>query len=278
MSKICFFDIDGTLIGRTRVITEKNLEAIRKLRENGHIAILCTGRSPSSISSSIRGIGWDGIVSSAGGYIYMNDELIFENQINPNKLLEIIYVFTKNRIMFGLETKDGIYQSPGIKEFFDEMFKKDSNPNLEAIRAKEDREFNAARKPLSDFNGVTPVAKVTFISYDKESFERVIPYVEKDFNIVYFSKPNEPFVNGELILKHCTKGDGVKRVVEYLSADLKDTIAFGDSMNDHEMLLVANESYVSELSDEYLKSISKGQFEDPDKDGMYKLLSEIGLI
>ena len=278
MSKICFFDIDGTIIGRSRVITEKNLEAIRCLREKGHKAILCTGRSPASIPSSIREIGWDGIVSSAGSYIYVDDQLIFENHIDSNKLLEIIYLFTKNHILFGLETKEWIYQSPGIKDFFDEMFKRDSQPNLEAVRAKEDREFNASRKPLTDFNGVTPVAKVTFIAHDKESFERIIPYVENDFNIVYFSQPHEPFMNGELILKTCTKGDGVRRIVEFLGASMEDTIAFGDSMNDHEMLLVANKSYVSELSSEYLKSIADGEFEDPDKNGMAHLLRKLELI
>ena len=46
MGKFLFFDIDGTLIGQSRVVTEKNVEAIRLARENGHKAFLCTGRAP----------------------------------------------------------------------------------------------------------------------------------------------------------------------------------------------------------------------------------------
>ena len=41
--KYVFFDIDGTIRGKSREITKRNREAICKLRENGHKAFLCTG-------------------------------------------------------------------------------------------------------------------------------------------------------------------------------------------------------------------------------------------
>ena len=41
--KYVFFDIDGTIRGKSREITKRNKEAICKLRENGHKAFLCTG-------------------------------------------------------------------------------------------------------------------------------------------------------------------------------------------------------------------------------------------
>ena len=39
--KYVFFDIDGTIRGKSREITKRNREAICKLRENGHKAFLC---------------------------------------------------------------------------------------------------------------------------------------------------------------------------------------------------------------------------------------------
>ena len=48
--KYVFFDIDGTIRGKSREITKRNREAICKLRENGHKAFLCTGRAPVSRS------------------------------------------------------------------------------------------------------------------------------------------------------------------------------------------------------------------------------------
>ena len=51
--KYVFFDIDGTIRGKSREITKRNKEAICKLRENGHKAFLCTGRAPVSITQDI---------------------------------------------------------------------------------------------------------------------------------------------------------------------------------------------------------------------------------
>ena len=84
--------------------------------------------------------------------------------------------------------------------------------------------------------------------------------------------------DGEIILKNHTKGDGVKFLAKHLNIDIADTIAFGDSMNDYQMLEVAGESYVSVLSADNLKAISDGTFEDPDDNGMAKKLKELGLI
>ena len=45
--KIIFFDIDGTLIDmHTKNISEKMLETLIRLKENGNILCIATGRSP----------------------------------------------------------------------------------------------------------------------------------------------------------------------------------------------------------------------------------------
>ena len=45
--KIVFFDIDGTLIDMNKKrISEKMLETLRRLKENGTIICIATGRSP----------------------------------------------------------------------------------------------------------------------------------------------------------------------------------------------------------------------------------------
>ena len=82
MGKFLFFDIDGTLVGKSREVTQKNKEAIALARENGHKAFVCTGRAPTSIDKDILKIGFDGIISSAGGFVIIDDEFIFENFIN----------------------------------------------------------------------------------------------------------------------------------------------------------------------------------------------------
>ena len=277
--KIVFFDIDGTLVGTSRKITEKNKEAIHLLRENGHLAFLCTGRAPASIEPSLTDIGFDGVVASAGGLIKIGNDYVFENFINQYLLSEIMLLFTNHQVLFSLETKEAIYQAPGIKNFFDTINKEKFKDNLELARTFEDREKNFRRKTLKDFDIMTtPVMKMCFISPDKEKFFQCESFLKEFFNIVIFSDPKESYINGEIILKHCTKGDGVKFITDYYSLPIEDSIGYGDSMNDYEMLQVAGYSVVSEKSSDMLKELADDLFEEPDHDGIYKHLKKLKLI
>ncbi len=277
--KLIFFDIDGTLMGASRKVTEKNEEAIHELRKNGHKVFLCTGRSPASIDQSLIDIGFDGVVASAGSLVLINNEYVFENFINQYLLSEVMLLFTNHQVLFSLETKNAVYQAPGIKNFFDTINKERFKDNLELARTFEDREKNFKRKTLQEFDLYsTPVMKLCFISPVKENFYQCVDFLKEFFNIVIFSKPDEKYVNGEIIVKHCTKGDAVKFVTKYFNADINDTIAYGDSMNDYEMLQVAHLSVVSKKSSEQLKAMADDQFDDPDEDGIYKHLKKINLI
>ena len=78
--------------------------------------------------------------------------------------------------------------------------------------------------------------------------------------------------------RNCTKGDAMKRAVAYLGGDMKDTIAFGDSMNDFQMISEAAYGVVSYLAPDKLKAIADDTFEEPDDDGIFKCLQRLGLI
>lgn len=279
MGKFLFFDIDGTLIGKSRVVTEKNKEAIRLARENGHKAFLCTGRAPTSLDKDILNIGFDGIISSAGGFVIVDGEFIFENFINQYLLSEVMTMFINNRIFFSLETKETIYETAGNTEFFHRRNVSLYKDNPELIRAFELRRKGESRKNIKDFNILTTgVTKVCFISEDKNNFFRIRPYLEEFFNVVLFSKDEDKYCNGEIIIKNCTKADGIIKIVDHFDGKMKDTIAFGDSMNDYEMIQEAHIGVVYEDSIDELKQHASYFFKEPDEDGIYHVMKELGLF
>ena len=276
---ILFFDIDGTLIGPSKRVTKNTEEGIKKARANGHKTFLCTGRAPVSIMKSIRDIGFDGIISSAGGFVSIDGKYIFENFINQYVLSEVMLLFTNAKILFSLETKDALYQTPGVQDFFEKKQANILEGNLELARFLEERRNEEVRLPISEFNILqTKVTKVCFIAEDKLAFYDCVKYLSEFFNIVIFSKETDDFINGEIILKNCTKGDAMKRAVAYLGGDMKDTIAFGDSMNDFQMISEAAYGVVSYLAPDKLKAIADDTFEEPDDDGIFKCLQRLGLI
>ncbi len=279
MGKYLFFDIDGTLLGPSKRVTDKTAEGIKQARQNGHIAFLCTGRAPVSIMKSVRDIGFDGIISSAGGFINIGGKYIFENFINQYILSEVMLLFTNAKILFSLETKEALFQTPGVRDFFDKKNSKITENNLELARFLEERKNEEVRLPISEFDILkNKVTKICFISEDKLAFYDCVKYLSEFFNIVIFSKESDDFINGEIILKNCTKGDAIKKAVAYLGGDMKDTIAFGDSMNDYQMINDVAYGVVSYLAPDKLKAIADDIFEDPDDDGIYKSMKKLQLI
>lgn len=279
MQKYLFFDIDGTLIGASKLVKKKTVDGIRQARKNGHKTFLCTGRAPISIMKDVKEIGFDGIIASAGSFVKIDDQYIFENYIDQKILTKIILLFTNAKILFSLETKDALYQTPGVEDFFKNKNAKLLENNLELARFIENRKSEEVRLPISKFDPSNHrVAKVCFIAKDKLAFYDCVKYLSEVFNIVIFSKDSDDYINGEIILKECTKGDAIKKVVSYYDANIKDTIAFGDSMNDYQMIEAAGNGVVSVLAPEKLKAIADDTFDDPDNDGIYTCLKKLDLI
>ena len=57
--KMLFFDIDGTIVAEgTEYLPKSTVKAIRRARENGHLAFINTGRTLFSIDDFLKEIGF----------------------------------------------------------------------------------------------------------------------------------------------------------------------------------------------------------------------------
>lgn len=278
MGKFLFFDIDGTLMGASRAVTEKTKEAIQKARSLGHKAFICTGRAPTSLVGNVMDVEFDGYICSAGGFVIVDKEFIFENFINQYVLSEVMTMFINNHIEFILETKSAIYETPRYSSLIAlKMMSNNTNPEL--VRQFQLRKQGEHRFPISKFDILhTGCTKVCFLAEDKEAFKKLIPFLDDFFNVVFFSKETESHLQGEIILKHCTKADGIIKVVNHFKGKMKDTIAFGDSMNDYQMLEMASTSVVYENASQQLLDLGDYFFKDPDEDGIAIVMEQLGLL
>ena len=272
--KYVFFDIDGTIRGKSREITKRNKEAICKLRENGHKAFLCTGRAPVSITQDILDVGFDGVISAAGSFIQIDGEYIYENFLDSKLLQQAIVLFSNAQVGFTLETKDELFQSGYAREYMERRQIKDTQANPELARFFEKR--NQAFKPITEYDpGKDKVTKIVFIAYDKYALLDTVPHLSKDFNVVVFSKPEDDFINGEIISKNCTKADAIERVIDYYHANMEDTIAFGDSMNDYEMLQTVKYGYAMANAMPPVKEVAYQVIDSNENDGVILKIKEI---
>ena len=77
--KIAFFDVDGTLVDmEKKIISPKMIETLKRLKKNGIILCIATGRGPYMVPT-FPGIDFDVFLAFNASYCYTKDEVIFEN-------------------------------------------------------------------------------------------------------------------------------------------------------------------------------------------------------
>lgn len=276
--KILFFDIDGTLVGPSRSLTQKNLDALQAAKEMGYLLFISTGRALTSIYPALRELNFDGYITSAGSIIYVDEQIIYEHYIQPKLVESCLHLFADRGIPFTLETKHALYQTPGVRRFFDQLHADVDPANLELTRMKQLKRNLAHILPFAEYHSAIPVSKITFVAPHKEKFMEIRPFFEENFHVVLFSDDHLPYCNGELIMKDCTKGDALKKVCDFYHLPYQASIAFGDSMNDYEMLQAAGKAIVYEHACDALKNLADAFFVEPDHDGIYLSMKDLGLI
>lgn len=268
MKKIIFFDVDGTLIGHSFTITENNKKAIQQLRKNGHLVFLATGRPLSYIESEILDIGFDGIIASAGGTLYYQDKCIYECPIRVDILKKAIRIFNQFEIPYGLECQDYYYTGFNLIE----------KTIAKQISLGQDRnivlnKFNQVRyRDVHNFDFHNPVSKMSGMILNENQYQQLIKYLSEDFKIVRYDFAID------IIQKNWNKGNGAEYIMEYLGINNRDSIAYGDSLNDLEIMKVVACPIVYEKAPPELLDICQDTFIDPDHDGIYHSLKKLKLI
>jgi Cof subfamily protein (haloacid dehalogenase superfamily) len=87
--KIVFFDIDGTLVNEEKQVPESTVTAIQELKASGIEPVIATGRAPYFIKPLMEKLGIDSYVSLNGGYAVYKGEPVYR-RILPKQSIEAI--------------------------------------------------------------------------------------------------------------------------------------------------------------------------------------------
>ena len=268
MSKLIFIDIDGTIAAPGQPPGKDTVAAIRAARANGHKVFVSTGRLESSISEQVRSIGFDGGIYSAGGRVVIDGKELF-NRSMPAKLIgQVTGLMKEWNLYFWLETATGMYA--GLDDKFLPYVSGDLIRFLEI-------ELNASsRKQMPDHD---PVYKIVFLAESKAQAEQLAQILGSGAKVVDFGRmgPDMP-VFGEISDWNIHKGAALDYICRYLEADPKDCIAFGDSLNDMEILQAAGIGIAMGNANKRVKELADQVCERCDEDGVAKALARLGLI
>lgn len=277
MSKFLFFDLDGTLLGDSRTLHPDTRDALCRLHAKGDRLFVCSGRSPAFLTDLLPEVPFDGFIGCAGGCAIVEGRPLYENAIDPPLLRSVLAAFRENGIFYSLETLTGTWQSAEIREFHASHRPPHLARTPQALAAQRREQQSPSWKRLEEFDFAhTAVPKIAFLALQPERLQALLPLLEPHFHVVYFGH-HAGVASGELIDRRCTKADGIRRVVEHFGGRMEDTVAFGDSMNDCQMLEAVQIAVAAEAGPAELKALTPYRFADPDQGGIARALAQLGL-
>ena len=236
--KLIFLDIDGTLTQPGHnEPPESALAAIREAQKRGHKVFLCSGRNPGMLAPLLK-YGFDGYISCAGGYIGDSD----------------------------------------LGAFIENSLRSDSKGNSEIERWRKALAGSLGIRPMEEYDG-SDIYKVVIMCLHPEQLAPAREALEDRYNfcIQEITDPSHRCINGELINRKYDKGRAILRICEHLGVPVSDTVGFGDSMNDLEMIQTVGTSVCMANGSDALKKISDIVCPSVEEDGMAKAFAQLGL-
>jgi len=273
--KIIFLDIDGTLTQPgSNEPPESAAEAVRKTREKGNYVFLCTGRNYGMLKPLLK-YGFDGVIASSGGYICCGEDIIYNCPMPDKQRDKLLDVLEDNGIYRTVECMHGSYTDESFKEFLQANVRKGSNS--EALRWRKQIEKSLNILPMKQYQG-QPVYKVVVMCEKKSQLETVKEMFDTELEVCIQGSDEFGYTNGEIISRGFNKGKGVEKVCEFLQIPLEDTIGYGDSMNDKDMLQTVALGVCMAGGNEQLKEIADDICPAVEQDGIYHSFEKYHLL
>ncbi|MBC1464094.1 Cof-type HAD-IIB family hydrolase [Listeria welshimeri] len=278
--KVIFVDVDGTLVNDDGLVPDSARTAITKARDNGHHVYLCTGRSKPELYESILSIGFDGIIGAGGGYVEVDEKIIYHKKVADEDVVHMVDFFNEKQLDFYLESNGGLFASQNLEAHLDKLIygdvendpiareKKVNNPHpfMESLTYGETNLYR------------TDVNKACFLENKAVPFEEIKNEFSGKFEVMHCTVPIFGDDSGELMVPNIHKATAIELLLKHIGRNKKDTIGIGDGMNDAEMLTYCETGIAMGNAKEALKLLANEVTASVDEDGLYASFEKHGLL
>lgn len=259
MKPIVSFDVDMTLLDhKDWTIPGSAMEAIEQLREN-YTIVLATGRDMDSFfSTAIRDrVKPDAIIHLNGTKVTVGDEIIYEHTFDKNLLKQILKYTEKTPYSVGTTVEDYDYYI-----------------NPEGVKAHDICLWGQSSRKFNDPYKLLDLNVRTMAYMGDETGAKAMEEEFPEIHVHMFADKK----GADVVERKASKAVGLLRLCEYYKIPLSETIAFGDSMNDYDIIKAAGKGIAMGNAMEELKKAADYVTDPIDQDGIRNACLHFGLI
>ncbi|SCP98416.1 Cof-type HAD-IIB family hydrolase [Anaerobium acetethylicum] len=262
-SSIVFFDIDGTIFDFQHGVIESTKKAIKELIENGHYAVLCTGRSRARVYDDIfMDIGFSGVVAGCGTYVEYEKEILCNHEVPHHIAKSAVKTLRKYGLVPVLEGSQYMYYD--LDEY---------TTDIDYYRDKIEEKVGINRKPITGNENTLYINKISAKKTPNCNLEMAI----KELSPYYYPIQHEG-ITVEFVPHGFSKASGIEFLIKKLGKNKRNTFAFGDSINDFDMIQYVEHGIAMGNSSKTLKKVADYITTDRLNDGIYNGLKHFELI
>lgn len=212
------FDLDGTLLNDAKKIPAENLAALAKLRANGSIPVLATGRDYFEITDIIAAGQFPAVVSANGDEITIHDRIVENHELAEKDLQWLLTWANAHRVAIAVSNHEHIAV----------------NLVDERVRINYSRIHKSTPPLLSTEPDLAHINKTLVFLGISASDRALEAQLHAHLANIDFYRNSD--IDVDLVAKGVTKGTGLAAVQRLLGLAGLPIYAFGDGGNDVPML------------------------------------------
>lgn len=251
-----FFDIDGTLLNKENEIPDSTKYAIYQLKRTGHQIGIATGRGPFMFEWVRKALGIETFISYNGQYVVHEGEVVYKNPIQREILEKLENHALEQNHPMGFMGVEAAVSNVDSHHYIETSF---ASLGMEA--PPRDNEFYNQKEIYQG------------LLFCQEQDARLYDEFKKPFDFIRW----HPY-SMDIIPKGGSKANGIKKLIHHMKINQEDTIAFGDGLNDIEMLSYVNHGIAMGNGTAQTKDVADVVTKDVNEDGIYFGLKQLGII
>ncbi|WP_243290868.1 Cof-type HAD-IIB family hydrolase [Bacillus sp. FJAT-47783] len=253
--KLIFFDIDGTLLDSDKELPISTKETIQQLKEKGHYVAIATGRAPFMFKQLREELLIDSFVSFNGQYVVFKDDVVYENPLKIDTLKKLLeYAHESNHplvFMSEEDMKSSVEDHPFIHESMGSL--------------------------KFDHPGFHPQY------FNEKNIYQTLLFCEEGDEVLYNHYEELRFIrwhkfSTDILPLGGSKAEGMKKIMDRLQFNREDVVAFGDGLNDMEMIQFAGTGVAMGNAVQSLKEVADYVTKPVDEEGIKHAVYELNLL